>query len=120
MTVPKLLVKVHASGRTYCGRTGCSGWFGLIAPVGGRRVHLLDPEWTLRDGTWRRKRSRSRPGVHHADWPAQLPPNVQAIAPDDNLECTRCKAVQRLPDGAAVDRFEGLRLHSVVLMSEID
>lgn len=41
MKVPKLRAVVGPNWRTYCGRTGCGGWFGLIAEVDGRHVHLL-------------------------------------------------------------------------------
>ncbi len=103
MTAPKLRIIVQTSGQTTCGRPGCDGWFGMVALVDGRPVHLLDPEWSYRHtGYWRRTRSRHPAArMRVGDEAVGMGPTVRAILPEAVLECPHCRALQRLPEGTA-------------------
>ena len=97
---PDLRIKVSRgrTWRTYCG-SRCDFRFGIIAPVGKRRLHLVEIGWVQVDfQVWQ------HPGNPHkraARGHGRLRGQCFALEPEAVLTCPKCGSRQRLPDGVA-------------------
>jgi hypothetical protein len=116
-------MRVERNGATYCGRQGCSGWFGIICElVSGRRVHLVEAQWRPSgrlDGLGRRLAGEDAPPYFHLPRRRHaahsfagtaLPDDLLALEPDAVLMCPKCGAVQILPSGVSEGYDPSIRL----------